>query len=941
MPMNQSKEFFKNMKASDIPIWNSRLSFEEQNNDVQQFWSEEGRKIVEGITVNGVFISPWLYWHCNFFNIQKDMPDGSRVPGTPDLRDNEWMFAENYQRAKREKKGLGMFGTRRGAKALWDNEVVITNHGFKKIGDIMPGEYIYDNSGKITRVIDVCPQGVKTIYQVIFEDGRSVCCCADHEWTILKNGKSPHTRTLGSIMADGDINRFSIPLTEPVEFGQKYPAIVNPAEMAYITAGFFINGYDFPEQLKLDFQNHEFAPIRNRDIFADTFIKYCNGIVNGYSEFDIKYYDKDVFDFVSRIFRSLGYYFKKEGNSLTISNTKKDVAIKEVRVKGNNLATCIVVENSTGLFLTTDYVVTHNSVMLASSLGHNATISTGLDHNIIGFSETDLQQIGMYLGYALDNVPEFFRYTRPKDDWSKGVKMGWRNNDNSFFLKAKITISNVDMGKRSSTQKTAGSTPYSWVFDEFGKGDPRGPWGAAMPAFDTPFGWRVVPILSGTSGELSFSRFAEEILSNPVANNLIVADWSILDKKCKNPTWKKKTWSIFIPGQMSHSKYGIKNPEPLGNYLGVSGADINKITILATDFEESTRLMKEKLKAVEKNRRDYNEFKMFYPLCIEDCFLDESINMFPVQRIIQLKNELKELDQEGVRYDLTLGAGSIITFSSSDKELAEYPHKGGLFDAPVLVFEHPEECDFRDFVYVCGLDFYKQDVSSGESLGAFYVFKRYVKINDPYANQIVASYVARPSDMNIFCRNCEYLQMAYHAVCLQENVDTGYQIYLRHKQKEYAYLANGEEVVGKMIRPGISQNNKLGLSTIGANKDLLMNTLIAYLWESITVGYDANGDPIKDLGVTRVKDIELLNELASYKSNGNFDRIWAFAHALVYAKYLDSIHVMPASREQKDEEALIVKKRNMQSIMQDPYGVRFQHNPYGKMGHPFKKNIDF
>ena len=181
----QSKELFINMKEGDIPFWNPVYPFEEQDDDVKQFWMNEAMKLAEGLTVNGVYIHPWLYWHINFWKMMIDLdPDLNagveRIPGRSELRDNEWFFAELLKQAEEENKGIFMFGTRRFGKALLNSEIVYLENGEKTMGEILVGDRIYDDKGKLTTVQGVYPQGKVMTYRVIFEDGRSVVCSGDH-----------------------------------------------------------------------------------------------------------------------------------------------------------------------------------------------------------------------------------------------------------------------------------------------------------------------------------------------------------------------------------------------------------------------------------------------------------------------------------------------------------------------------------------------------------------------------------------------------------------------------------------------------------------------------------------------------------------------------------------------------------------------------------------
>ena len=65
MSLSTSPEFYVNMK--NPPVWNDLFGWEDQDDDVKQFFKEEAYKVKYGVTINGTFIPPWLYWHVNFF----------------------------------------------------------------------------------------------------------------------------------------------------------------------------------------------------------------------------------------------------------------------------------------------------------------------------------------------------------------------------------------------------------------------------------------------------------------------------------------------------------------------------------------------------------------------------------------------------------------------------------------------------------------------------------------------------------------------------------------------------------------------------------------------------------------------------------------------------------------------------------------------------------
>lgn len=897
MSLSTSPEFYVNMK--NPPIWNDLFGWEDQDDDVKQFFTEEAYKVKNGVTINGTFIPPWLYWHVNFFPVFQDLPNGERVPAISRLRDNEWFFAEMYQRARQEKKGLGMFGTRRFGKALLDSELIYTPYGPKKIGFADIGDIIYGDDGKLTTVVGVYPQGFVDMYKVTFEDGRSIVCCGQHQWKVKYHGDYKVMSTMGIIHSD--FQKMTIDIGEAVDFPERR-WLMSPQLLGSLTASFLCGSTDRIFELSnKEMDDIIYSSKKQKELFISSFMKIACGISTGDDRFKVVYKSEYIISFVRRIFWSMGYYCVMDGDDMYISKTHNRLMISDIDYYGKYKATCIEVDNKSHQFLTTNFVVSHNTTIMSSLLQMNATMTIGLSHSVVGFSDSDLSNIGEYCEYGLDHVHPFFRINRTKTDWSSGVTLGKRMSNGVRDVHAIISIANINMGRKTSTQKTAGLTPATAIFDEVGKGPIKKPYTAAMPSYDTPYGWRLSPILAGTGGEVELSKDAQEMFSDPDTYNLLVMDWDILNRRAmKGKTWKERKWAMFVPGQMANS--GVKRTIGLGHYLDKpDDKKLNKIKIDATDFEASTnKLNEERKKLSTKDRVAYTSHTMFYPFTIDDCFLSSSQNLFPVEYAIKHKNDLLESGQySGMLCDVFLESGNKLGTTKSNKQLAGFPFSGGVIDAPVQIFEMPQSNRFDDYVYVAGLDGYKQAKSDTASLGTFYIFKRRVGIRDPYAYRIVVSYAARPSSIDQFCRTCEVLQKGYGAICLMENADQMYEQYLNRKSGMPAsfFLFAGEAIANKYVKAGSRQNSKLGLYPTPGNQNLLFSCVVDYCWQDFVVGYDdQTGLDITVKGIELIDDIALLDEIIQYKPGLNVDRIIAFGHALVLARYFDDNNYMPKSK---------------------------------------------
>lgn len=915
-----SKELYINM-GNDIPLWNDLYSYEEQYDDVKQFWENEAMKLLNGVTINGVFIHPWLYWHINFWKMMIDVGD-DRIPGNSQLRDNEWMFAEFLKQAEEENKGIFMFGCRRFGKALLDSEILYLEDREKMIGNIVVGDKIYDDKGNLVEVVGVYPQGKVTTYRVVFEDGRNVICCGNHQWRVNHGGKW-HVGSLRSI-AGLDYKSMSIPVGEALNYPTaKLP--VPPSAYASMLAA-YLGGYSgdmfFDKYVCKKFLR---SSIDQKKDFIENFIRSLRNVVTGEEELTLSHIDMDVINFVQRMFWASGWYAKLEGNKLILSRNRKELKIRSISIYGKEHATCITVDNDSHLFLTTNYIVTHNTAIMSSLLARNATMTYNLTHNVIGASKEDLANMGEYLEFGLDNLPPYLTINRTGNDWTKEVVLGTRNINNQRDVHARIRITNVDDGKTRGSLKTAGGTPYTSIYDEVGKFPVLGAWLAGRPAHMMHGRMRGVCLMAGTGGNVEKSQDAQKIMNSPDEYGFIIMNYDILNKRVIKPTWRICKSGCFVPAQMSHAYE--KKETTLDKYLGVENAPgLKKIKIKVSDFDKNTGIIKSRLdELVKKDRALYVQERMAFPLSIDDCFLNTNVNRFPVEDALKHKSRLLEEGRPGKTVDIYQIDGMKMGYNFSDKQLADYPFQGGNIDSPVVIYEDPpEEGGVFDYTYVSSLDPYKSDKADTDSVGSFYVLKRYVKINDPFAYCIVASYASRPPSSDDFCRNCEILQEAYGAKCLMENADRMYEFYLTRRNKQLMLLEDGERLAGKIIRAGARQNNKLGLAPTVPNQRMLFNTVIQYCWEDVVVGYDDDGNEIAQKGIYRIPDIELLDEIIAFGPGTNTDRIIAFGHALLLAKYYDDMGYMPESTTQKENQ----KKRERKKIEQVKGFTVRRHNPY-------------
>ena len=450
----------------DVPRWDAKkLHFYDQSLEVIDFYTEEFRKCIEGVTIGGVWFHPWLYFHMNFFKTPIPLKNGTEPIIEPFLRDNEWYVAEMFKKAQDAGKNIFMFGTRRFAKALRDDQILFLVNGVTKpIGKAVVGDVIFGSDGLPTTILEVAPQGKKELYEVHLEDGRVSVCCEDHLWTVYNKHGNKNVYDLGTIIKKTTkSNPFYISNTKAVQY-KDVPLSISPYEI----------GNRIGNRQSVDIDDDVFiASVEQKEEFIKgliesevKFLKRCEKYIK------IELYEDTHIDTLLKIFRSVGYEAKvvEDGDVFIFMFTNKRsslVRIKDIVKVEPDYATCIMVDNESKEFLTNDYIVTHNSVMETSMIHWSAITKPNTTSEIICGAAEDLNQVTRFLRLSTTNINPAFRMPTTKNDYGKHVQFGYRESrTGSVIAYSDIFIKNADSGKDAASEKGAGGAPILVILDE-------------------------------------------------------------------------------------------------------------------------------------------------------------------------------------------------------------------------------------------------------------------------------------------------------------------------------------------------------------------------------------------------------------------------------------------------------------------------------------------
>ena len=146
----------------------------------------------------------------------------------------QYTTIDDFTMSEKQGKALEMFckynfmilaGYSGSGKAQPSDTVIPTPEGYKQLGDIKVGDYVYDRLGKPTKVLGVYPQGILDCYTVTLSDGRKTQCNDEHLWSYYTNKGNLCTKTLRE-MIDGGIktkkfNKYKIPTNKAIEYNYK------------------------------------------------------------------------------------------------------------------------------------------------------------------------------------------------------------------------------------------------------------------------------------------------------------------------------------------------------------------------------------------------------------------------------------------------------------------------------------------------------------------------------------------------------------------------------------------------------------------------------------------------------------------------------------------------------------------------------------------------
>lgn len=553
----------------------------------------------------------------------------------------------------------------------------------------------------------------------------------------------------------------------------------------------------------------------------------------------------------------------------------KGIGIKAIRKTGEfEKQRCLCIDNENHLYITKDFIPTHNSYKGGSMLCRNFFLIPGSKSYVYASNKQYLTDDGI-----LTKAWDYMDFIDENTAWGKkrqAVNTSMRrrasmivtdNFGNKIEVGYKSEIIGVSL--KDNPDAVRGKAGMLILWEEAGTfPELKAAWQIARPSVEQDGVAFGLMIMFGTGGDEGPAVMTlREAFYNPKSYNCIgfenIWDDGIQSKEC----------GFFIP---QHTNLDIRDENGKRLYMDEDG---NTLHDKARQF--ILNLREEELKEATSSQQ-IDRYVAEHSESPAEAFTELSGNIFPKKELqkqlarIRTNTKLQNHKQVGT---LTLVNGEIIWNIQKTGDITEFPlPKNSDPTGKIVIWEHPVK-DAPFGLYIAGIDPYDHDQSGTNSLGSCFIYKRFQDF-ESYSDIIVAEYTGRPKTAEEFYENVRKLLIYYNAKAMVENQNTGLFTYFNNKHCSHL-LADQPDIIKDIV------NN----STVNRRKGCHMNREIKLWGEGKIKEWLEELRDQKQLGLNTVLSEPFLEELIQYNDKGNFDRVMAFMQVMVYREQLYNIQV--------------------------------------------------
>ena len=583
------------------------------------------------------------------------------------------------------------------------------------------------------------------------------------------------------------------------------------------------------------------------------------------------------------------FYLSRKRNRIKLNRKfSNKVAITDIKYLGEQeQQRCILVDNPNHLYITRDYIPTHNSFKGASMLVRNYELIAGSKNFAVASEQKFLIGDGL-LTKAWQIMDFIDKYT----DWAKQRLVSTRMERVAGYKVTDEFGKQTEQGYMSSItgitlkndpERIRGTRGKLVLWEEGGKFPGLlDAWRIEQPSVETDdgvaFGLMIAFGTGGTEGS-SFTGL-KELFYKPEAYNVLafpnIWDDNAEQTKC----------GFFVP-----SWSNLESFDENGNYIYMD-QDGNSLKEKAV---ENLIKQRNKIRDGGASQQSIDRFISERPIKPREAVLELGKNIFPrkllLDQLTRLRTNTKLRNMKHI-VDLNWdGNGQITATEKKTGDITEYPLKKG--DKPhgsIVIWEYPIK-DPPFGLYIGGCDPYDHDDSFTNSLGSVFIFKR-VKAGEAWTDVIVAEYSGRPDTAEEYYENVRKLLVFYNARLLFENERKGIYPYFTNKHCDYLLADQPDKIISEVFKDSKVQRRK-GCHMTKAIRAYGEGLILEWLLEEYEPGHP---------NVERIYSEPLIEELIENDGVKNVDRVIALCMVMIYREELYQVKVSKSQEQNKQVE---------------------------------------
>ena len=548
---------------------------------------------------------------------------------------------------------------------------------------------------------------------------------------------------------------------------------------------------------------------------------------------------------------------------------------------------CIFVSNENHLYLTRDYIPTHNSFKGGSMLVRNYMLIPGSKNFAIASEQKFLIGDGL-----LTKAWQIMDFLDKHTAWAKQRLVSTRMERTSGYKITDEFGKQTEQGYLSSItgitlkndpERVRGTRAKLVLWEEGGKFPSLlDAWRIEQPSVETDdgkaFGLMIAFGTGGTEGA-SFEGL-KELFYKPKSYNVLSFP-NIWDEGRENTEC-----AFFVPAYSN-----LESFDDDGNqvYMDKDGNSYKEKAI------QNLIDQRNKVKDGGASQQSIDRFISERPIKPAEAVLELGKNIFPRKLLMdQLTRIRTNKKLQSMKHIVDLewdGNGLVKAIEKKSGDITNYPLKKG--DKPhgsIVIWEYPVK-DPPLGLYIGGCDPYDHDDSFTNSLGSTFIFKR-VRAGEAWTDVIVAEYSGRPDTAEEYYENVRKLLTFYNARLLFENERKGIYPYFTNKHCDYLLADQPDKVISEVFKDSKVQRRK-GCHMTKQIRSYGEGLILEWLLDEYEPGHP---------NVERVYSEPLIEELIENDGVRNVDRVIALCMVMIYREELYQIKVSSAKEQNKQVE---------------------------------------